>query len=113
MKNAWVVLGLLVCGLAFGEAAPTEVPSWLQFAMDMLVAVPVVGPVILAALKYLGVLAAVMTALSTGLMVIAKALQATGQALGLVEFSKKVDEFYRAVYPYVAWLSVYNAKKKI
>ena len=109
--KAWVVLGLLVCGLAFGEAA-TEVPGWLQMVMDFIVAIPLVGPVILEVLKWLGVVSAVATALSTGLLVISKAFQAMGQAMGFVAFAEKVDAIYRQVWPYLSWLSVYNAKKK-
>ena len=110
--KALIVLGVMVCGLAFGADEVTEVPAWLEFVMNLVVSVPVVGPAILEALKWLGVVSAVATALSTGLMAIAKALQALGQALGFVEFAAKVDALYRAIYPYLAWLSIYNAKKK-
>ncbi len=112
MKKTWVAVAFaLVPVLAFAEA-PTEVPAWLQFFMDMLVGMPVLGPVLLSVLKWLGVVAAVATALSTGLTLVAKSLQVMGQAFGFVAFAEKVDVIYKQVWPYLAWLSVYNAKKK-
>lgn len=102
----------MVCGLAFGADVPTEVPAWLEMIMNFVASVPGVGPIFLEVLKYVGVVAAAFTALSTGLTVVAKALQAVGQLLGLVEFAAKVDALYRLVYPYLAYLSIYNAKKK-
>lgn len=98
--------------MIFAEAAPTDVPAWLQLVMDFLVAVPVIGPTLLIVLKWLGVIAAFTTALSTGLTVIAKSLQVTGKALGFVKFAENIQSIYAVVWPYLAWLSVYNAKKK-
>lgn len=93
-------------------ADPTEVPSWLKLIIDWVVAIPAVGPVILSVLKWAGVVAAVLTGVATLVTGVAKSLEVLGQALGFQEFAKKVKAFYDAVWPYIAWLSMYNVQKK-
>lgn len=111
MKKLTILAVLLFPFIAFAEVAATEVPGWLQFLMDLLVGIPVVGPILLEALKWLGVVSAVMTAVSTSLTLVAKALQVLGQALGFQQFAAKIEGIYNAIWPYLAWLSVYNSKK--
>lgn len=93
-------------------AADTSVPSWLEAVLDFLVAVPLAGPILLELLKWLGVISASATALATGIMVVANALKSMGNALGFVAFAERVDAIYKLVWPYLSWLSVYNAKRK-
>lgn len=112
MKKAVAVALVLVPAFVFAEEAPTDVPAWLQMVMDFIVAIPGVGPIVLEVLKWLGVVASVMTALSTALMAVSEALKKVGIALGFSEFAAKIDELYKKIWPYIAWLSIYNNKKK-
>jgi hypothetical protein len=112
-KMKKIALAFLVFPMfAFADSVPVEVPGYVQFLMDMVVAIPVIGPVVLAALKWVVLVSAIFTGLATGLMGVAKALQGMGKLLGFVAFAEKVDALYKAVWPYLAWLSVYNVQKQ-
>lgn len=106
-----VVASVISIKLYGVEADVSEVPSYLKGAMDFLVSLPYVGPAILSILKWTGVVSAVMTGLSTMLMGVANSLSALGYAMGFKAFAEKVDAIYRAVWPYVAFLSMYNVPK--
>lgn len=115
---AFIVVMALVIGLKASAdvvvpVPETDVPFWLKSVMDFLVSIPYVGPVLVEILKWIGVVAAVTTGLSTLIMGVAKALKELGKALGFVTFAEKVDAAYQKVWPYIAWLSVYNVPKKV
>lgn len=92
--------------------ADPEIPIWLKPIMDMIVALPVVGPIIIEILKWIGVIAALFTGVATLFKGVAKALKEIGKLAGFVEFSEKVQKFYDAIWPWLAWFSVYNVPKK-
>jgi hypothetical protein len=113
-----VVLLSVYSIVVLGDVVPLpaldpEVPAWLKMAMDIVVGLPYVGPVVVFVLKWTGVVAAVMTGLSTLVMGVATALKAIGQGLGFQGFAQKVDELYHKVWPWVAWLSMYNVPKRV
>ena len=104
-----VVMASVISMKLYGaDAATADVPTWLKQTMDLLVTLPYAGPVILTVLKYVGVIAAVMTGISTTVMVVATALKLNGQLLGFQTFAAVVDSAYKALWPYIAFLSVYN-----
>lgn len=110
MKKLSLLL-LVIPAFAFADA-PTEVPALLKFLMDMLFAVPGVGPIALEIIKYVAVIGGIMTALAAALKAIAASLKIIGQFAGLDAFVLKVEELYNKVWPYIAWLSLYNVQKK-
>ena len=88
-------------------------PVWLEKVMDTASAVPVVGPVVVTALKWLGVLSSVLTALVTAILAIAMALQKLLPLTKLADLTIKVEAFMNG--PIMYWLkffSIYNAKKE-
>jgi hypothetical protein len=88
-----------------------EVPAWLKMVMDFITAIPYVGPVVLTALKWIGVVAAVLTGVATLIGGVAKALSTIGEFLGFVTFANTVEAWLAKVWPYIAWLSMYNVQK--
>ena len=69
----WVLfLTSIFSVIAFGAEA-WEAPVWLKPIVDMVMGLPYVGPFLIEAVKYVAVIAAVMTALSGGFMLVAKA----------------------------------------
>jgi hypothetical protein len=106
------VFGLQVLGdTSMVQPVVEEVPAWLKIVMDFITGIPYVGPVVLTALKWMGVVAAVMTGAATLIGSVAKALSALGTAMGFVKFSESVDAALAKVWPYIAWLSMYNVQK--
>ena len=105
------VFGLQVMGDTSVVPAVEEVPAWLKIVMDFITGIPYVGPIVLTALKWLGVIASILTGLATLIGGVAKALSALGTALGFVRFAESVDATLAKVWPYIAWLSMYNVQK--
>ena len=107
----WVSgIGLILSVCAFG--AEFDPPIWLKPIVDIILGVPVIGPILLGLLKWTGIIAAVMTALSGGLMLVAKSLEKAGTALGFVKFAATVKSWYDKIFPIVAWFSMFNVLKK-
>lgn len=109
---------VMACVFGFQVLADTsvvpaveEVPAWLKIVMDFITGIPYVGPIVLTVLKWMGVVAAVLTGLATLVGGVAKALSALGTALGFVKFAESVDAALAKVWPYIAWLSMYNVQK--
>lgn len=107
-----VVLACVFVVRAQADVLPVEeVPSWMKAVMDFIVGIPGVGPFLLSVLKWMGVVAAVLTGIATLIMGVANALKAVGTALGFQEFAAKVDAIYKKIWPWIAWLSMYNVQK--
>jgi hypothetical protein len=73
--------------------------------------VPVVGPIVVELMKWLGVLASILTALVTAFFAIARALSVSFKLLKLVDLAVKVDAFYVKWSPYLKFFSMYNVQK--
>jgi len=88
-------------------------PTWLEKAMNVAASVPIVGPYVLEAMKWLGVIASILTALVTALLGILLALQKVLSIAKLADLALKIQLFIDG--PAMYWLkffSMYNAKKK-
>jgi hypothetical protein len=97
------------------EAAAQEAlepPKWLEKAVSHAMTLPIVGPVLVEIMKWLGMIAAVMTALATAFMAVAKALSAVLKGMKLIELAVKVEALYTRVAPWLQFLSMYNVQKK-
>ena len=103
-----VVASVISIKLYGADGDVTEVPAFLKTAMDFLITLPYVGPALLSVLKWTGLISAIMTGVSTMVMGVANALKVVGVALGFQGFAEKVDGAYKAVWPWIAFLSMYN-----
>lgn len=116
MKNLkWLLLLAFVVSIrVFADdiVPPVEVPTWLDAVIRFITGVPVVGPFLLEALKWVGIVAAIFTAITTLFMSLAKAFEKLAFGVGFYEFANKIKAFYDKVYPWLAYLSVYNVPKK-
>jgi hypothetical protein len=93
------------------EAAPWDAPQWLKDTMLKAHTIPVVGPFLVEAIKWLGVIASVLTALATAFFAVAKTLSKTFQLVKLVGIATKIDAFYVKFSPYLKFFSMYNVQK--
>lgn len=89
-----------------------EIPSWIAPVVMWLQSVPTVGPILVEVLKWLGLVAAVLTALSAFLMALAKATTGIAQLAGFVAFAEKAQKFFDVVLKYTKYLSMFNVQKK-
>lgn len=97
------------------EEAPKAIhlpPAWLEKALDVAIAVPVAGPIVVEVLKWLGVISSVLTALVTALLGILWSLSKVLKLAKLVDLAVKVEALMNSPVMYwLKFLSMYNAKK--
>jgi len=118
MKRFFLLVLVLCPVILFAEAvAPgssasaTQLPAWFSPIMDMVTALPVAGPFLVSVLKYASIVSAVFTALTTFLLGLAAALVGVSNAAGLTSFANKVQSIRNGVFPWLAYLSMYNVQK--
>ncbi len=87
----------------------TEPPQWMKAAIAFALKMPYVGPILVQALQWMGVVSALLTALAGLLLGLGMLLQKLGKS---ISFLVKIKDFLDKVYPYVAWLSMLNVQKK-
>lgn len=96
------------------SSAMHEVPAWLDKILAILSGLPVVGPVVVEILKYLGVFAVVITSFTAFLMASVRALVAGFNVAKLVELAAKLKAFEDSkVMYYLKYFSLFNAPKKV
>lgn len=116
MKFKLLFLVLLACFFSAvalaADADPNQAPEWLAMVLSFLQTVPYVGPYLVTVLKWLGVLASVMTAVSTAAMIALKALEGAVVWAGWAKGEAAVEWLQKNVLPKLQWFSVYNVQKK-
>lgn len=113
-------LFVLVPMLAFAaDGDVAQAPEWLGAILTFVAGVPYVGPVIVEVMKWLGVIASVMTALSLGvqgvLMALAGLASLSGKLTGLESLksaAEKIKEWSDKILPWLRYVSVFNVQKK-
>jgi hypothetical protein len=91
------------------SAAP---PVWMQDVLVSIKKLPMVGPIVVKVLNWLGVLCSVLTALAAFLMVVLKALSSVLSLAQLTDLSAKVQAFQDGKILYwLKYLSMFNAQK--
>ena len=117
-----LVIGVIFSITAFSDDIVTPIlveepgfspPVWLKPVVDMIIGLPYVGPILVEAFKWVGVVAASMTAIAAGFAAIAKSLQAIARGAGFIALSLKIKDYYDKIYPILAWLSIFNAPKRV
>lgn len=90
-----------------------SVPSWIITAATMLVSLfPSVGGWLLIALKFLGMLSAVLTAISAAITGVSAATKGVLNFAGLQWLSSKIQAIEDVIQPVIQYLSVFNVQKK-
>ena len=93
-------------------AQEVEIPSWVAPILTWLQTVPTVGPILIEVLKWLGIVAAVLTALAALMQALAAAFVGVAKLAGFVEFANKAKAFLDKVLAYVKYFSMFNVQKK-
>lgn len=102
---------------AITTAAPQQVsvnlpPAWLENALDTAGDLPVIGPVLVTVMKWLGVFASIMTLIVTCVLGIARALVPVLNLAKLVNLASALEAFQSGTIMYwLKFFSMYNAKK--
>jgi hypothetical protein len=114
MKKTIIVLGSLICGSAFAQEIlqPPPGAEFMVQLLELLASIPKVGPVIVMAIKYVGLVAAVMTSISASFSAILKLPELVARWKGAPEFEAKVVDFVKKIKPYLDYASIFNAKFK-
>ena len=88
-------------------------PEWLQNAVISAKSLPVVGPVIVKSVQWLGVIVSILTALFAFLWVLLRSLQVVASSAKLAPLAEKLAQMEnsKAMY-YLKALSMFNAQKK-
>lgn len=97
---------------AEAPADDVEIPSWVAPIVTWLQTVPTVGPILIEVLKWLGIVAAVLTALATLMQALAAAFVGVAKMAGFVEFANKAKAFLDKILAYVKYFSMFNVQKK-
>jgi hypothetical protein len=94
-------------------AAPAAPPAWFQEVLTNAQSLPVVGPYIAKALVWLGIIAALLTALVAFLLAISASLKGVLNVAGLNNFATEVQAFQDGKIMYwIKYFSMFNAQKK-
>lgn len=88
-------------------------PAWLDTAIRMTISIPVVGPYIVVVMQWLGVIAAILTALCAFLLAMIKALSSVLSAAQLEKVAQFVASLEKSKLMYwLKRLSIFNAQKE-
>ena len=99
-------------GVAVEVVKSLEPPVWLEKVVSYGMAVPVIGPILVEIMKWLGMLAAVLTISATAFTGICRSISAAAKAAKLLELAEKVDKLHEMVSPWLRFLSMYNVQKE-
>lgn len=113
MNKMIIIFLILLIGVACVAQEPVQdpaVPSWLERGLDILVAIPFVGPWLAKILVWVGVIASVLTAVATAFFAVVKSLTKVLSLMKLVGFAQKIEVFYQKIAPFLMFFSIYNVK---
>ena len=87
-------------------------PNWMQDVMVSIKSLPMVGPIAVKVLNWLGVLVSILTALSAFMMIAIQALSSVMNVAQLSDLASKIKGFQdgKLMY-YLKYLSMFNAQK--
>lgn len=124
MRNLILVLcAVLLADIALAQdvvaAAPMVdpmfiPPTWLQDMMLVIKGLPIVGPYVVEALKWVGVATVIISAMTGAVLTVLKALQGALKLAKLEAMAEKVTAFEKS--KFIFWLkyfSNFNAQKSV
>lgn len=89
-------------------------PTWLQDVLLLVKGLPVVGPYVVEALKWIGVVSVVVTSLCAAVLAILKVLAGALKLAKLDELAAKVEAFQNSkIVFYLKYISNFNAQKVV
>lgn len=97
--------------LAGVDPAPWEAPIFLKPIIDMIMGLPIIGPILYEVLKWTGIIAVALTGIAGAIMGVAKVAKESAKLAGFVALAEKIDGWYQKIFPIVAWLSMLNVQK--
>lgn len=114
-----LIVALALCGtqLALADGSvmvPTAAapPEWLGAVLQFVSSLPYAGPVIVALIKWAGLVAGIMTALSVFAQAVLAVPELVARWAGANEAAEKIRKISDVVLPWLKWLSVFNVQKK-
>jgi hypothetical protein len=90
-------------------APPAEKLEWVQSIIDFLAGIPAVGNILVYLFQILTILAVVLTALSSVLVVLKISFEQMGKKIAFFDTAAK---WIGAILPWVQYASMYNVQKK-
>ncbi len=87
---------------------PVVPPDWLNFVLGLISKIPYVGGVIAFIVKWTGLVAGIMTALSVMVQAILGLPEIVARWSGATAIADKVKSISDAVLPWLKWLSIFN-----
>lgn len=113
MKYLILAVTLMPALVFAQEAEPAFIPpNWLADVMLYIQSFPVVGPIILEVMKWVGFIASVMTALSVFAMSVKAAAEKLAKLGFLVQAMQKVIDLIIKALPYLKYFSAMNVQKE-
>lgn len=108
------LLALFVTVFVFAaDGVPADAPpAWLEGVINFVRALPYVGPVVVEILKWMGVISAVMTAISVCTITVLKIPQVIAKWAGASKLADQIQAISDKVLPYLKYLSMFNVQKK-
>lgn len=111
LKNI-IALLVVVFGVSAFAQDVVEVPSWVAGVMIFIQQIPYVGPIVLEVVKWLGLVAGILTAISAFLIALQKVFSAMEKVAFIGAAFAKAVEFIEKILPYVKYLSMFNVAPK-
>lgn len=131
MKSLVVMFLCLFSFVLFAETAPAPVveavaavqvpavqevqppPEWVKDLIIGAQSIPVIGPIVVTILQWLGVIVAILTALCAFLLVVLRSLSTVLSMAQLAEWAAKIKAFESSKIVYwLKYFSAFNAQKE-
>jgi hypothetical protein len=113
MKRLVFLVTMLFGFTAIAQVAAipgSEIPEWFAPLLGMIAGLPKIGPFLVAVMKYAGMIATLLTALSSILIGLQKVLEQLQKAKELAVVNKIIAGI-KVMVPWVAYLSMLNVSR--
>ncbi len=87
-------------------------PEWLASVILFLKSVPYVGPALVVAFKWAGILSGAMTAISLAAISFLRIPELAARWAGAKDLADKIDAVAKKVLPWLKYLSMFNVQKE-
>lgn len=112
MKKFIILFSIMLPFAVFAQDAAADVPGWLSSVLGLISSLPIAGPALVFVLKYMGVVAAVMTAVSGILIAVSAGMKGIASLVGASSTVDKIEAVMVKIMPYIQYLSMFNVQKK-
>ncbi len=112
MKKLILFMCILAPSMAFASNQDLLPPDSVVTLINIIGSLPYVGPIIVMAMKWIAIIAPIMTALSVCFQVIAAIPEISARFVGAHDIADKIKYWADKVNYYLQYLSIRNAEKK-